>query len=116
MIARHMGARRGVPSVRTCHALAFEKSGDGLVVLAVLANKRIYGERAHVEFVEAGLHRRDIDLVRGIRQVPRRTGEASRHLRGRDDAHFALRVDDIRANQQLVRLAMDEAVCGSAAN
>ena len=109
-------ARCGRPAVRPRQARLLQVGGDSLVVHAVFADERVDGERAHVKLVESRLHRRHIDLVRGIRQMPCRAREAPGHLRGRHHAHVPLRVNHVGTDQQLVRLAVDHAVRGRSAH
>ena len=67
MIAGHMRLRRRVPAIGPRHVFTLQQLGDLPVVLAVLADERADVERPHVELVKPSLHRRYIDLVRGIR-------------------------------------------------
>ena len=111
MVAWHMRYRRGLPANRPRKAVLRKKASDLLIVLAVLADESVRVKCPHVEFVKPRLHRGDIDLAGRIDQVPRRTSKSPGHLSWRHDANIPLRVNYLRPDKQLVRLAVDHPVC-----
>ncbi len=114
MVAGDLCAGRRLPPVGPF--ARFRHHGrESTVVHAVLADERAGGKRAHVQFVKPRLHRRDVDLV-GIRQMPRRGRQTSGHGGDRHRAHVPLRIDDVGADEELVRLAVDQPVGGGAAH
>ena len=79
-------------------------------------------EGLHVHLVQALFHRRDVDFIRGVREVPGAGRQAAIKVRGpvridrRHHAHVPLGVDCVGADEQLVRLAVDHAVRRRAAD
>ena len=88
----------------------------GLGLILDLLDEAFHRERADVDLIQAVLHRSEVDLVRGVRQVTSVAGEAAGHEFRRDDAHFTLGADEVRPDDELVRLLMDHAVGGRAAD
>ena len=82
----------------------------GLGLVLDLLDQAFDREGADIHLVEAVLHGREVDLVRRVREVTGVAGVAAGHeLRG-DDPHRAVRADEIRPDDQLVRLLVDHAV------
>jgi hypothetical protein len=73
------------------------------------------GQRAHVDLVESLLHRGIIDLVGRIREMAGVARGPAVHLAVGNDAHVAVRVDCVRADEELLRFAVNEAVRRGAA-
>ena len=73
-------------------------------------------ERLQIDLVKAFLHRRVVCFVSRVREMTRIAGEAAGHFSRRDDAHFSLRIDHIRTDEQLLGLTMDHSICRRAAD
>ena len=89
-------------------------AGFGLVL--DLLDQAFDREGADVHFVEAVLHRGEVDLVRRVREMAGVTGVAAGHELRRDDAHLAVGADEVRPDDQLIGLLVDHAVRRRAAD
>ena len=98
------------PALARVAALAVAARHDGLSADVAVLVEFPDREAVDVDLVETLFHGGEIDLVGGIREVPRHGRNAAGHDLGRDDSHPALRVDEIRSDDHLVRFAMDHAV------
>jgi hypothetical protein len=72
-------------------------------------------ERPDLDVVEAFFHRREVDAVGGVDEVPRGAGGAAGHGGVGDRPDIPLAIDGVRADEQLAGLAMDHPVGGGAA-
>ena len=74
------------------------------------------GEGVNVHFVEAFFHRGGVNFVGGIGEVAGVAGGAAEHFFVGNRAHGAFRVDGVGADEELLRLGVDKAIRGRAAD
>ena len=72
-----------------------------------LLEKLRHSQGMHVHFINRSLLREVEHLVLRVGEMPRQSGEPSRQLVTRDDAHLARFINGIRSDEQLPRLAMN---------
>ena len=88
----------------------------GLRLVHDLPDEALHRERADIDLVEAVFHRGEVDLVRRVGQVAGVAGQAAGHELRRDDADRAVRPDEVRPDDELVRFLVDHAVGRRAAD
>ena len=76
----------------------------------------LHRQRVDVHLIERPLHVEDVDLVGRLGQVPGGGGHPAGHLLGRDGADGPLGVDEVRPDDQLLRLLVDHPVGRRAAD
>ena len=109
VIAEEVRLLRLVPSLWRLHAEVLEQLAEVSLVEPV-ADAGEGVERVDVELVQRLLHVGHIDLALRVRDMPRDAGEAPGHRVDRHGAHLAVLVHEIRADQKLLRLTVDQAV------
>ena len=68
----------------------------------MVSEKSLHSKRVDIEFIKSVVHRGYIYFISRISQMPRRTGETSRHFLRRDDTYIATSIDHVRTYQQLI--------------
>ena len=81
-----------------------------------VAEKLLHLERFHVDLVEALLHRHAGDFIGRVGQVPGVSRVPAGHFLVVDHPDVSLRVDHVRADEELVRFFVDHPVRGRAAD
>ena len=74
------------------------------------------GEGLYVDLVKPFFHRRGVHFSRRVREMPRGAGRSSKHLRVGNRADSAFSIDDVWPDEKLVGLAVNHAICRSAAD
>ena len=81
-----------------------------------VAEKLLHLERFHVDLVEALLHRHAGDFIGRVGQVPGVSRVPAGHFLVVDHPDVSLRVDHVRADEELIRFFVDHPVRGRAAD
>ena len=87
-----------------------------LRLIALFLDQAFHSERVDIDLIKAVFHRGEVDLIYWVGQVARVTRVSTGHEFRRNDAHFAVRIDEVRPDDELLRLYMNHPVRGRTAD